>query len=122
MTVVWILLATTAGCVINALVIGAATTRPMIGVLWYASGAVLDVVVAALAAAGGVPWWLVAWMGVLAVVNAWMARDYWNRRKRKRAAALAGAKSRARIAALVARARQAARPRRALRPLPGGAP
>ena len=47
---------------------------------------------------------------------------YWRHRKRKdRAAKLAGAKSRALLASLVRRAREAAQPRPVLRPAPGGA-
>lgn len=46
---------------------------------------------------------------------------WWKRRKRKRAAGLVGTKSRALVAALVRRAREAARPRPVLRPQPGGA-
>src|SRR6266568_4414786 len=55
-----------------------------------------------------------------ALAAAYEWRKHWRNRKRKRAAALAGAKSRARIAALVARVREAAKPRRVLRPVPGG--
>ena len=46
----------------------------------------------------------------------------WRKRKRRDPAARSlGAKSRARVAALVERAREAAKPRRVLRPVPGGA-
>jgi membrane protein implicated in regulation of membrane protease activity len=115
-----IILAVAAGFGINMLAIRAAVARPVIGVLWFGLNCVADVLLAAVLAAEGL-WWLAAWMAVCAVASALMCRDYWNRRKRKRATALAGAKSRARIAALVARARQAARPRRVLRPVPGSA-
>ena len=55
-----------------------------------------------------------------AVINAIGAWFWWNRRKRRRAPRTLGAKSRARIAAMVTRMRQ--RPSRpALRPVPGGA-
>jgi type VI protein secretion system component VasK len=46
---------------------------------------------------------------------------WWNRRRRKRAPRAYGAKSRARVAALARKAREAAKPRLALRPVPGGA-
>ena len=56
----------------------------------------------------------------LAVVLALMAWHSWHRRKRRRALRTLGAKSRARIAAMVTRMRE--RPsRRALRPVHGGA-
>ena len=44
-----------------------------------------------------------------------------SRRRRRRAPRAYGAKSRALVAALVRKAREAARPRRVLRPAPGGA-
>ncbi len=97
-----------------------AVTRPLAGVWWYGSWAVAETVLAALFAAEG-RWEWAGWMGVCAVINGFMCRNHWNRRKRKRAAALAGAKSRARIAALVARVRQTVKPRKVLRPVPGGA-
>lgn len=46
---------------------------------------------------------------------------WWSRRNRKRSAGLIGAKSRALVAAMVARMRETARPRRVLKPVPGGA-
>jgi hypothetical protein len=49
-----------------------------------------------------------------------MARSSWRRRKRRNVLAALGAKSLARLAALVRRAREAARPRPVLRPQPGG--
>ncbi len=97
-----------------------AATRPLAGVWWYGSWAVTETVLAAFFAAEG-NWGWAAVMGVCAAVNGIQCRNHWNRRKRKRAAALAGAKSRARIAALVARVRETANPRRVLRPVPGGA-
>jgi len=52
-------------------------------------------------------------------IGAWL---YWrNRRRRHRAPYAYGAKSRARVAALVRKAGEAARPRPVLRPVPGGA-
>lgn len=53
--------------------------------------------------------------GLVAVVL-WLRRG----RRRGRAPRAYGAKSRARVAALVARACEAGRPRRVLRPVPGG--
>jgi hypothetical protein len=46
---------------------------------------------------------------------------WWRRKKRRSVAAMLGAKSRALRDALVRRARQVARPRPVLRPVPGGA-
>ena len=53
---------------------------------------------------------------VLAIALWW-----WNRRRRKRSPKLAGAKSRARLAAIVRKSREASKPRPVLRPVPGGA-
>jgi membrane protein implicated in regulation of membrane protease activity len=64
-------------------------------------------------------WYGAGTAGVTAVAAAVI---WWHRRKkRRRAAALLGAKSRALRDALVRRARQSARPRPVLRPVPGGA-
>jgi hypothetical protein len=62
-----------------------------------------------------VPFVISAGQLVLAVVMWWLSR-----RKRKRSAKLIGAKSRALLAAVVARMRGAAKPRPVLRPVPGG--
>ena len=60
--------------------------------------------------------------GVMAAVTAWVAWRLWRKRKnRKRALDALGAKSRALRDALVRKARDAARPRPVLRPVPGGA-
>ena len=58
-----------------------------------------------------------------AAVAAFLIWDLWRRHRRqvRRALGLAGAKSRARVAALARKAREAARPRPVLRPVPGGA-
>jgi len=121
MTAVLVILAVVAGVAITQVAHWQAKRQPMVGVLWFGANAVSSAAVSAWGMTTG-QWLLAAWTAFCATVNAWMAWDYWNRRKRKRAAALAGAKSRARIAALVRKARQAARPRRVLRPVPGGAP
>lgn len=62
-----------------------------------------------------------AWINLtFAVINALAAWFWWNRRKRRRAPRTLGAKSRARIAAMVTRMRE--RPARpVLRPVHGGA-
>jgi hypothetical protein len=66
-------------------------------------------------------WGWAATQAICTASNAFWFWWWWNRpRKRKRAGALAGAKSRARIAALVRKARQAATPRPVLRPVPEG--
>lgn len=63
-------------------------------------------------------WALTAlWVAVTAV-QLWMMR---RNRRRTRAARELGAKSRARLAALVAKVRESATPRPVLRPVPGGA-
>lgn len=56
-------------------------------------------------------------LSALAAVAYW----WWKRRRRDRAPRLLGEKSRALIAALVAKVRESARPRPVLRPVPGGA-
>jgi hypothetical protein len=115
----YVLMAAT-GFALTQLAIWQGRRRPMVGILWFGANAVLAAAVSAWGMAGG-QWLLAAWMGFCAALNAWMAWEHWNRRKRKRAAALAGAKSRARVAALVRKAREAARPRKVLRPVRGGA-
>lgn len=65
--------------------------------------------------------WAAPVHGVLAAANAW---SWWHdRRSRrgKRADGLIGEKSRALLAALVRKAREAAKPRPVFRPAPGGA-
>jgi hypothetical protein len=64
-------------------------------------------------------WPLAAFFALLGIV---LAVNWWRKRKRrKRSPKAMGAKSRALLAALVRKAREAARPRPVLRPLPGGA-
>jgi len=113
-------LAIVAGNVLTVLAMVAGARRPMVAVVWFGANAVTSAASSAWAMATA-DWPVAAWMAFVAAVNAWIAWRYWNRRKRKRAAALAGAKSRARVAALVRKARGAAGPRRVLRPVPGGA-
>lgn len=60
--------------------------------------------------------------GLFAALAVWLAWEWWRKRKRRDPAARSlGAKSRARLAALVAKVRESAKPRRVLRPVPGGA-
>ncbi len=94
--------------------------RPLLALWWFGSLTVFDTAMAALALVEA-RWALAAVFTACALAAAYEWRKHWRNRKRKRAAALAGAKSRARIAALVARVREAAKPRRVLRPVPGGA-
>jgi hypothetical protein len=81
-----------------------------------------DVIGDALIAAGNILAgnWVV---GVaMAAWTAWMAWGLWRRRKRrKRAARELGYKARALLAELCRKARESARPRPVLRPVPGGA-
>ncbi len=59
------------------------------------------------------------WLGVSALTtlgSAWLWRKWWRRRKRRRALAMLGAKSRARLAALVGTMRRKRKPSRVLRP------
>lgn len=60
-------------------------------------------------------------VGVVSTILGAVMWWWLSRRKRRRSAKLIGAKSRARLAAVVARMREAAKPRQALRPVPGGA-
>jgi hypothetical protein len=62
--------------------------------------------------------WLSLTMAVINALGAWF---WWKRRKRRRAPRTLGAKSRARLAALVNRAREAARPSPVRRPAVDGA-
>jgi hypothetical protein len=62
------------------------------------------------------PAWLAGLNALFAVVQAWLWRN--DRRKRKRTLAALGNKARALIASMVKRAREAAKPRPVLRPLP----
>jgi hypothetical protein len=64
--------------------------------------------------------WLAALEVVIGVVAAWAAWLNRHNRRRKRAARVLGAKSRARVAALVSAMRERARPRQVLRPVPQG--
>ena len=82
--------------------------------------ALQDVAQAAVALARGNGWVAVLDV-VLGAVWAWL---WWSERKRKRrdpAAKTLGAKSRLLVAAIVERAREAAKPKPVLRPVPGGA-
>lgn len=64
-------------------------------------------------------WFIAAWFVLLTAWVIWS--HHHNRRKRKRAPALFGYKARARLAAVVRKAREATKPRPVLRPVPGGA-
>lgn len=64
-------------------------------------------------------WGVVAICAVAVAVIGWLVWS-WLKPRRKYIAKLAGAKSRALVAALVRRAREAAKPRPVLRPQPGG--
>ena len=88
---------------------------------WGAGILVLMYALQAAAAVARGNWWGAVLDVVLGAVWAWFG---WLERKRKRrdpAARQLGAKSRALVAALVEKAREAAQPRRVLKPVPGGA-
>jgi hypothetical protein len=62
--------------------------------------------------------WDAAFYALLAVLFAWI---WWRRRRRDRAPRSYGAKTRALLAAVVAKLRETLKPRPVLRPAPGGA-
>jgi hypothetical protein len=98
-----------------------ADRNPAFGMWWFGSWAIVCAVLAVLGAlqrdlTGAVV------SAVFAVLNGLWANRYRKRRKRRGKLATMGAKSRARLAALVARQRAAQRRTRpVLRPAPGGA-
>jgi hypothetical protein len=76
----------------------------------------------ALLSAGEFLWRLWPWGALLAAGAVIVAWRLWRRRKRRgRAPRSYGAKSRALLATLARKAREAAKPRPALQPVPGGA-
>lgn len=97
-----------------------ARRHPTFGVWWFAAVAVLSVVLSAVYAAQR-NWLNALWFAVCAAANVWNWWDCRRKKRRKRAPRAYGAKSRALIAAIVAKARAAAKPRPVLRPVPGGA-
>jgi hypothetical protein len=87
---------------------------PVLGEAWVSGG--LGVV---LASAGGGRWPEIAVGAAQVAIGAWL---WWRgRRGRRRVPRAYGAKSRALVAALAAKAREAARPRPVRRPVPGAA-
>lgn len=96
------------GMVLDTVALRVAATRPLFGACYYGAWTVICTILAALDAAYG-RWGWAAFMAAAAIINGIRCRRYWNRRKRRRAPALAGAKSRARVAALVRRVQSAAR-------------
>ena len=69
-------------------------------------------------AVAGIWWWALGSAVSIAVAVCWW---WFNRRRRDRAKALLGAKSKALRDALVAKQREVTKPRPMLRPVPGGA-
>jgi len=118
MTAAVVVVSLITGAVAQALATRIANTRPLFGVLWHGAWAIVCAALFGLDVATR-DWGWVPVMAFGAMLNAWHCWRYWNRRKRKRAPALAGAKSRARVAALVRKVRETARPRKVLRPVPG---
>lgn len=92
--------------------------RPWWAQWWYGLWMVIDVIVSAILAAER-DWGPSALVALCAVSSGWSWWKHRKNRKRKRAASLVGAKSRARIEALVRKTREAGQPRRVLRPVPG---
>jgi MFS family permease len=116
----WILIVC---AVIGATVIARYADRnPAFGVWWFGFWTVADAAAAIISAVQR-EWGWAAWIAVCAVIMGLWWRNCRKRRKRKRAAAMAGAKSRALIEALVKRVRETARPRPVLKPVlrPAGA-
>jgi hypothetical protein len=97
-----------------------AQKHPAFGMWWFGVWAVASVVISAISAAER-DWGWAAFLAAAAVINAWSWWDCRRRKRRKRAPRAYGAKSRALIAAIVAKARAAAKPRPVLRPIPAGA-
>lgn len=95
-----------------------ADRSPSWGHLWYGAWTVFD---AALAIVNAIQrdWAWAIWLAVCAIIMGFWRWRNW-RKRRKRTLALAGAKSRARLAKLVRRAREAATPRPVLQPVPRG--
>ena len=90
--------------------------------LWGSAIIALAYVVAFAADAAAGDGWGALLDGVFGAVWAWLWWSEWRKRKRRDPAARQfGARSRLLVAALVTRAREAAQPRRVLRPVPGGA-
>jgi hypothetical protein len=56
--------------------------------------------------------------GAVTVILVWAALHFWRKRRRKGRLAAMGAKSRARISSMIAKLRELAQPRPALRPVP----
>ena len=96
------------------------TTHPAFGLWWFGAITVVCMAITAVYAAQR-NWHDVVWFAVLTALNAWNWWDCRRKKRRKRAPRAYGAKSRALIAALTAKARAAAKPRPVLRPVPGGA-
>jgi membrane protein implicated in regulation of membrane protease activity len=81
---------------------------PWFALWWYAAWAIISTALAALDLVLH-RWNWAAFMTAVASINAWYWWQRWNRRKRKNASALSGAKSRARLQAVVAKHRAAGR-------------
>lgn len=94
------------GVVMQMLVDRMACKHPQIGEWWFGSWMAVCVVLSALSFAQGQPG-MGAWMAFLAICDGYFWWEYRKRRKRKRAPRVFGAKSRALIAKLIARQREA---------------
>jgi membrane protein implicated in regulation of membrane protease activity len=99
-------LAIAAGIIVGIAGDQMAARRPQFALWWFGTWTVLCTVMSALLAAQH-HWRVAALLAGCAAINAFAWWKHWNRRKRKPAGALLGAKSRARIAALVTRQREA---------------
>lgn len=94
-----------------------AERHPEFALWWYAALSLLCCVASASAFVVR-DWPVSAFTAFGAALSAWDWWRHWRKRKRRGALARAGAKSRARVAALVRKTRETARPRPVRQPLP----
>jgi hypothetical protein len=95
-----------------------ATRHPEFALWWYGIWCGVCIVSCAVALVFGHVLWLAALLGLYAAIFAWEWWRHWRNRKRRGAVARAGAKSRARVAALVRKTRENAKPRPVRQPVP----
>lgn len=101
-------------CVFCVFMNGYSRRHPNVGLWWYGGFAVADTVLAGWFFVHG-PLWLAGMFVFYALLEAWLWWDCWNRRRKSRAMALVGAKSKALVDGLVARQKEVT----VERPVPG---